>query len=255
MFKQALVVAASLLSLNAHALVAGDIAFNSFNADEDGFSIVALSDIAANTTIFFSDNEFVSGAFNTGESYSQWTSGASNIAAGSLIRFTSVDTTSLASSVGTFSRVSVSTSTNYGLSASNETLYAYQASSATSTPTNFLAAVTNGDFAIDGPLTGTGLVQGSTAIRLNANATTATPDYGNYNGIRTGLSSFADYLPLLNNPSNWIVDTTNGVYATTVPNTTAFGIKATPAVPEPESLALVLAGLGVVASLARRRAR
>jgi hypothetical protein len=227
MIKKFALAAMTLAALNAHALTAGDIAFNSFNADEDGFSIVALSSIAANTTIYFGDNEYTGGAFNTGESYSKWVSGAS---------------------VGTFTRETVSGSTNWGLAAANETLYAYQGGSATA-PTSFLAAITNGDFAVDGPLTGTGLVEGVTAIRLNANTPSATPDYGVYNGVRSGLSSFAAYLPLLNNASNWTVDTTNGVYATTVPNTTAF----TTAVPEPESFALALLSLGVIGAVARRR--
>jgi len=248
MIKKFALAAMTLAALNAHALTAGDIAFNSFNADEDGFSIVALSSIAANTTIYFGDNEYTGGAFNTGESYSKWVSGASAINAGTVIRFTAVDLTSLAASVGTFTRETVSGSTNWGLAAANETLYAYQGGSATA-PTSFLAAITNGDFAVDGPLTGTGLVEGVTAIRLNANTPSATPDYGVYNGVRSGLSSFAAYLPLLNNASNWTVDTTNGVYATTVPNTTAF----TTAVPEPESFALALLSLGVIGAVARRR--
>jgi hypothetical protein len=261
MFKKALVAAAMLAcTLGAQAaLSAGDIAFNSFNADEDGFSLVALNTIAANTTVFFSDNEWngsaigSGGAFNTGESHEQWNSGSAAIAAGSVIRFLATDVATLSASIGTLSRVSVSGSSNYGLGNSNETLYAYLGTSATA-PTTFLAAVTNSDFgATDGTLAGTGLVQGSTAIRLNANATSTTPDYGNYSGVRTGLSSFAAYLPLLNNASNWTVDTTNGVYAATVPNTTAFSIQQTASVPEPESLALVFAGLGVVGMLARRR--
>ena len=39
-------------------LSTGDISFTAFNADgEDDFAIVALADIPANTTIYFSDNE------------------------------------------------------------------------------------------------------------------------------------------------------------------------------------------------------
>ena len=45
----ALAVAAAVVS-PAHALTAGDLSFTSFNADEDGFALVALADIAANTT-------------------------------------------------------------------------------------------------------------------------------------------------------------------------------------------------------------
>jgi hypothetical protein len=250
MFKKIIVAAAALAALNAHALTAGDLAFTSFNADEDGFSMVALTSIAANTTIYFGDNEYLSGAFNAGESYSKWVSGSSAIAAGSVIRFTSIDTTSLAASLGTYTRETVSGSSNWGLSNSNETLYAYQGTSATA-PTTFLAAVTNGSFAVDGPLTGTGLTEGVNAIRLNANATNATPDYGVYTGVRSGLSSFSAYLPLLANPSNWQIDTTNGTYTTTVPDTTAFTV--TPSVPEPETYSLALASIGVCVALARRR--
>lgn len=257
MFKQVIAAAAALAALNANALVAGDVAFTSFNADEDGFSLVALSSIAANTTIYFGDNEWngsaigSGGAFNAGESYSKWVSGSSVIAAGTVIRFLSVDTTSLSASVGTLSREAVSGNTNYGLANSNETIYAYLGTSATA-PTTFLAAVTNSDFgSADGTLAGTGLTQGSTAIRLNANAPTATPDFGEYTGPRSGQSSFAAYLPLVNNPGNWNVDTTNGTYTTTVPNTTAFSV--TPSVPEPESFALALASLGLFGLLARRR--
>ena len=47
---------------------AGDIAFTAFNADEDGLSFVAFADIAANTTVFFRDDEWTGAAFNTGES-------------------------------------------------------------------------------------------------------------------------------------------------------------------------------------------
>lgn len=249
MLKKLALTLAALATLPASALTTGDIAFTAFNADEDGLSFVALAPIAANTTIFFGDNEFVGGAFNTGESYSQWASGASTIAAGTVVRLSKVDQTSLSASMGTLSRVTVASSANWGLAASTETVYAYLGSSATA-PATFLAAVTNGDFAVDGPLTGTGLTQGANAIRLNALATSATPDFAEYTGLRSGLTSFAAYGPLLADPANWTVDTANGTYATTVPNTTAFTISA---VPEPETYALMLAGLAAVGLLARRR--
>jgi PEP-CTERM motif len=151
--------------------------------------------------------------------------------------------------VGSLSRESVSGSSNWGLANDKEVLYAYLGSSALA-PTTFLAAITNGDFAVDGSLTGTGLVQGITAIRLNANATSTTPDFGEYTGVRSGLSSYGAYLPIVNSPANWQVDATNGAYASTVPNTAAFSI--TP-VPEPESYALALAGMGVCFMLSSRR--
>lgn len=244
----ALLLAASGVSAHA-ALSAGDIAFTSFNADEDGLSFVTFTRIAANTTIYFSDNEFVGGTFNTGESFSKWESGSSDIAAGTVIRLSKVDTATPGASAGSFSRVSVASSTNWGIATANETVYAYLGSSATA-PTTFLTAITNGTFTADGPLTGTGLTEGTNAIRLTTIATSATPDYAEYNGIRSGATTFDAYKAEVNNVANWTVDTTNGVYATTVPNTTAFTVTA---VPEPKNYAMLLAGLGLMGFIARRR--
>ncbi|MFN6464904.1 MAG: putative Ig domain-containing protein [Nostoc sp. DedVER02] len=203
------------------ALTQGDIAFISFNADEDGWSIVTFVDIDPNTIIYFTDNEATSlTAFNTGESYFQWNSGVNTITAGTVIRFSAIDNaTNLAASIGSFNRVSVSGSSNYGLSATNETIYAYLGSSADS-PTVFLSGISN-DTNAQGTtdLTTAGLTIGTNSILLNSSA-----DYGVYNGARSGQSSFANYKLLVNNVSNWTVDTVNGDYANTVPNTTNFAI-------------------------------
>ena len=243
--------AAAALAAPAHALSTGDIAFTAFNADEDGLSFVAFADIAANTTIYFADNEWNGSAFNTGESYSQWVSGGATIAAGTVVRLIAFDKTppTQSASVGTLSRVTVSGSANWGIAASTETVYAYLGADAT-TPTTFLAAVTNGNFAADGSLTGTGLTEGVNAIRLNALVPSATPDYAEYTGARSGQTSFADYKSLVANVANWTVDTTNGTYTTTVPDLTAFTVTA---IPEPGTYAMLLAGLAAVGFVARRR--
>lgn len=244
-------VLAALNSINAQAAItnAGDIIFTAFNADEDGFTLTTFKDIDANTSIFFTDNEWngstigAGGAFNSGESYSKWVSGANVISAGSVIRFSSVDTTSLAASYGTLTRQTVSGNTNWGLANSNETLYAYLGSGATS-PATFLSAITNSDFgATDGTLANTGLTAGVDAIRLR---TTGSPDFGEYNGIRSGLNNIADYKPLVADIGNWTVDTTDGVYTTTIPNTTNFTV-----VPVPT--AAWLFGTGIAGLLASRK--
>lgn len=254
--KTVLALLLAVAGINAHAaLSAGDIAFTSFNADEDGLSFVSFTGIAANTTIYFGDNEWngsaigSGGAFNTGEQYMQWNSGANDIAAGSVVRLIAFDKTTASASVGTLSKVTVSGNSNPGLANSNETVYAYLGTSATA-PTTFLTAITNGSFAVDGSLTGTGLTEGINAIRLNTLAPSATPDYAEYTGLRSGAASFDAYKPLINNLANWNVDTTNGIYTSTIPNTTAFSVTA---VPEPKNYAMFLAGLGLISLISRRQ--
>jgi PEP-CTERM motif len=257
MLKKLLVTATLLTISNAHAAVtsAGDLAFTAFNADEDGWAITTFVDIAANSSIYFSDNEWNGSAIGSGgafidanEGNTLWTTGASQISAGSVIRFSNVDKASRAVTVGSITTGTLSST--IALGNSNETIYAFLGSSGT-TPTTFLAAITNGNFTTptDGVLTGTGLVQGTNAIRLNANNPAATPDYAEYNGVRTGLSSLDAYKPLVADVTNWTVDTTNGVYTTTIPNTTAFSAP----VPEPETYGMLLVGLGFIGFISRRK--
>lgn len=245
MLKKLVVVAAMLAAGSAQAaLNTGDIAFTAFNADEDGWALTTFVDIAANTKIYFTDNEYVSGAFNTGESYHSWDTGSSVIAAGTVIRFSKIDTTSLSASVGTLQRETVANSSNYGISATADTIYAYVGTSATA-PTSFLAAITNGSYSnADGSLVGTGLVDGITSMKLKAGS-----DFAEYNGDRDMQLSISDYKPLVANYANWS-DLGNGAYETQVPNTTAFTVSS---VPEPESNAMMLAGLGLMGFVARRR--
>lgn len=226
------------------ALGPGSLAFTSFNADEDGFSLVTFADIAANTTIYFQDNEWnglavgAGGAFNAGEGLHTWNTGASLITAGTVIRFSAVDQATRSASVGT-----LTSSGDTGLNATAETIYAYVGTSL-SDPTTFLAAVSTGGFSTNGTLDNTGLQAGVNAVSL-----TASTDYAQYVGMRSGEASFAGYLPKVNDPTNWNI-LVGGDQAGMIPDTSAFTI--TP-VPEPETYALMLAGLGLVGWAARRR--
>ncbi len=246
MNKTLLALALVAVSAQAHALTTGDIAFTSFNADEDGLSFVTFTDIAANTSIYFGDNEWDGSAFNTGESYSVWNSGASTITAGTVIRLIAYDIATPSASVGSLARVTVASNTNWGISNSGETIYAYQGASATA-PTTFLAAITNGTFAANGPLTSTGLTDGVNAITLPSSS-----DYYEYNGIRSGELTFAAYKDDVANIGNWTGHdgTGNPDFGATIPNTTAFSVTA---VPEASTYGMMLAGLGLVGFMARRR--
>jgi PEP-CTERM motif len=239
---------AALAVFNASALTTGDMMFTALNADEDGWAMVTFVDIAAGTKVYFSDNEWDGSAFNTGESYHQWDSGAAQINAGTVIRFSSIDNaTGLASSVGALTRATVSGSTNYGLNQTEDSVYAYVASSVTAAPT-FVAAITTTGFtgaATSGLLTGTGLSLGAGAIALGGGA-----EFDEYIGARAGQPTIASYQALVSDITNWTNNPVDGSYAANLPNLTAFTVAA---VPEPETYALMVAGLAAVGTIVRRR--
>jgi uncharacterized protein YjiK len=198
-------------------LVAGDLMFTALNADEDGFAMVALRAIPANTTVYFTDNEWDGvSAFNSGEAYFQWVSGASAIPAGTVVRFSAIDNaTNIAASAGTLTVVSGSA----GFSSGEESLYAYMAESVTGTPT-FISAICNKSFgtAGAGSIANTGLTLGNGAIQTG---NSVGSDFAEYTGPRNNQTSFAAYLPIVSDIANW-TDSGDGVYAATVPDTTAF---------------------------------
>jgi PEP-CTERM motif len=238
---------AAAIALPAHALTAGSIAFTAFNADEDGWAVVALQDLAANTPIFFTDNTWNGAAFANTEAAHRWNTGGAAIAAGTVVRFSTVDSlTALGVSHGS---VTFASTANLGLNASNESIYAYTSNTDDwTTPTTFLAGFSSAPDgfgnATFGVLTNTGLVAGASAVEI-----TPSTDFGQYAGSRSGEESFAAYAPMVNAGANW-TNAVGGDQSQVSPDLTAF---TTTPVPEPGTYALLLAGLAATGMVVRRR--
>ncbi len=188
-------------------LIAGSIAFTGFNGDgNDNLSFVALTDIPQGTVINFTDSNWNGTSFATGssaESTMAWTA-TSAIAAGTVIDINNIGKGTLGTSAGT---IAFTNANNTGLSNDSEVVYAYVGSSTSPT---FLAAISNvGYSSSDGTLTGTGLVAGQTAVSF-----TGGLDIVGYNGPRSGLASFADYLAAIGNTANWLTQNGSGDQST-----------------------------------------
>ena len=192
------------------ALAAGNIAFVGFNADgNDNIAFVALVDISVGETIIFEDNEWNGTTFNdTYEGAFSWTA-SSTVSAGTIVRIDNIGSGTIAASTGTVVDASVlspSRGTNRGIGAGDEIIYAYQGTAAAPT---FITAIASGGFnATNGLLTNTGLTAGVNAIDLSTLDDDA--DIAAFNAARSGQANFAAYLPIINNPTNWIAQDGTG---------------------------------------------
>jgi hypothetical protein len=188
-------------------------AFTSFNADEDGFAVVALTNLPSSINIFFTDRPVSGSGFDDSRAKDgvlTWTT-SSIVAAGTVVRFSAVDTTPAVST----GAVALTDGT-FNLSPNAETLIAYQGQSTSST--SLLAAVSTES------VTPTGLTNGVNAVIITNSA-----EFGEYTGDRSSQSSFSAYAPIVNNAANWqiaSVTTTMGPggHEEEVPDTTAFTI-------------------------------
>ena len=200
-----------LSTFKTNAQSKGDIAIVGYNTDGgpgDAFSIVALADIAANSTIYFTDSDWdeTGSAFvDSGtDAIIAWDSGASIISAGTIITFTNVDNAGGASvTAGSLTR----SGGTMNLVNGGETLFAYVGTDE-NTPTLFLTGYRNGAVGTD--LTGTSLTPGIDFIELGPTKSISVPDAGLYNGERANLGSFSDYFVTINQPSNWEVTNAGG---------------------------------------------
>jgi len=175
------------------------IAFTSFNTygDNQGFTFVALNDIAAGTQIHFTDNSWSGSSFSSNEGFATWTA-EEDVAAGTVIEMDYA-----------------------GLLSYWEVVYAYIGEDQ-QTPSVFLAGFANFLFSYGGTLEGTGLVDGVNAIEFDD--TIQNLAQGQYVGPRFGEVSLEDYRDLVNDENNWtgIQNNADGLQLHFQHDTTAF---------------------------------
>ena len=207
-----------LITASLFAQSKGDIAFVGYNSDGDkDFAIVALSDIPAATTVYFTDadpNETGSGELGTGEGVLNWNTGSVIIAAGTVVVFTDIES-SLTASVGTIQNSS--DDLGFNLSASGDNIFATIGNPATNEVTVWLAGIEMNNGGIPTNFDKTGLEVGVNYLLIDDSN---SKDGGQYKGVRSG-KTVDEYRTLINNDANWDTDTTDG--ESFIPfNTTAF---------------------------------
>ena len=220
------------LFLKSHAQSPGDIAFIAFNADgDDDFAIVALTELAANSTIYITDKESDgAGGITSGEGTLTWFTGTTSIKAGTVVVFTDVDNgtnPNFGVSIGLLSETGA-----FNINSSKEGILAFVGTD-DSSPTSFIAAIQIGNDPSNlGPfdgdeitLTNTGLVIGTSIIVVDSSA---SPDGAVYNASRASQTSYNEYYTLLiDDDSNW-TNVVNGDGETLLPfSSEAFTIHTT----------------------------
>jgi hypothetical protein len=190
-------------------LSAGDLMFVGFNADgSDAFAVVTLVDVSANSTFYFSDNEWNGSPIGSGgafvtltEGEMTWQTGAAVINAGTIITFNEVGAASnpgFGSSIGSISG-------NINLNADDEVLYMYEGTD-DETPTLFISAIANSGFNMgNGTLAGTGLTSGVNAIGISSG-----DDVLIYNGSTICATTLAFCAAQIADVSNWISEDGSG---------------------------------------------
>ncbi|HMQ49781.1 MAG TPA: hypothetical protein PKA00_20180 [Saprospiraceae bacterium] len=205
----------------------GDIMFVSFNADGfDGYQIVALAPIPANTTIYFTDNEWTGAGFNSGETFWIWST-ASEIVTGSVLLFVDFnhDTNPLFNSqavadmdppevnIGSvdwfYDSRTAPNGNGSGLAAGGESIFAYLGTGILA-PTTFLTAFTTDSFA-GCTLTGAAsvLAIGSNVVSLSGNRDVCVFDNDGTNDTSVTLTcngTIAQCAAMIANASNWQTD-------------------------------------------------
>jgi len=183
-------------------LVVGDLRFIAANADStDAFSFILLKSVVAGTQIGFTDRNYseASGMPASGESAYLWTANQ-NHAAGTIVTI-QPDSASGANPVADKGTVR---GAGGGVSASGETLYAFQGGIAG------LLDGAAGAISIDRLLASLN-VGGAAAGDVPASISSASQSFNADNAKFTGSTSAADItalVALINNPANWTLSDT-----------------------------------------------
>ena len=208
-------------------LAAGDIAIVAFNSDDpDSFAWVALADIDAGTQIHFTDASWQGGSFRAtelGTPYT-WTASAA-LSAGSV--------------------VTINSSSAFNFSGAGDQIFAYQGSGA------FLYGI---DFANTGWTPSATIANSTNESNLPASLSEGSTalwvgnfDNAYYSGtLTTGTAS--ELRAAIGNAANW-----TKTDAGPVAQSNWQGSLTVIAVPEPGHYAMLLAGLGMLGLVARRR--
>jgi Secretion system C-terminal sorting domain len=201
----------------SQSLSAGDIMFVGYNSDgTDALSFAVLKEIPANTTIYFTENDWQGSTFGLGESFFNWTNG-SKTTAGTVIHITNLEkgtlgnsptpaTVNLGSMKWTIIPGQVSTA---NLANGNEVVYAYLGS-AYNAPTTFLTAIANSGYS---NVSGVGILPTSLSSGVNALEFTGDKDVLWYKGS-TNCNSSSICISEILNKNNW--DSADGSFDQTI---------------------------------------
>jgi endonuclease I len=193
------------ISAAPQGVVAGDIAFTRYAADDDGFSILTFVEIPANSVFYFTDNAYntASGPLAATEQTMTWTTPNTIIPAGTAISFTYVNPNMVIAPAGN----GTVTEALSGLSTSGDQILMYKGTNSTS-PTLFITAINWGNagaWFTSGTITSNdSYLPVDLTDQVNAISFTSDLDNGYYNNTQSG--SITALKALINNGVNWTRD-------------------------------------------------
>jgi hypothetical protein len=193
------------ISAAPQGILAGDIAFTRYAADDDGFSILTFVEIPANSVFYFTDNAYntASGPLAATEQTMTWTTPNTIIPAGTAISFTYVNPNMVIAPAGN----GTVTEALSGLSTSGDQILMYKGTNSTS-PTLFITAINWGNagaWFTSGTITSNdSYLPVDLTDQVNAISFTSDLDNGYYNNTQSG--SITALKALINNGVNWTRD-------------------------------------------------